>query len=112
MSLDRTITIERFTEARDQFGAITKEWAIVQTMRAKVVQGGASEQLMGAGLVESGVITFRTRFLRTRFQTETGLIVGFLTTDRLTFEGRTYDIKDIREIGRHRGLEIRAQRKD
>lgn len=112
MSLDRTITIERAVERRDEFGGITNEWVLVQTMRAKVVQGGTSEQLMGAGLVESGVITFRTRFLRTRFATDAGMVIGFLTTDRLTFEGRLYDIKDIREIGRRRGLEIRAQRRD
>lgn len=112
MSLDRTITIERAVERRDEFGSITQEWTIVSHMRAKVVQGGAAEYLAGAGLEDRGVITFRTRFLRTRFLMNGAEIIGFLTTDRLIFEGHTFDIKDIREIGRRRGLEIRAQRKD
>ena len=100
MSLDRTITIERFTEARDQFGAITQEWTVLRTLRAKLIQASASEYLAGAGLEDRGTVIFRTRW------------ADIALSDRLMFEGAAHDIKDIREIGRRRGLEIRTQRND
>ncbi|MFG1340562.1 head-tail adaptor protein [Xanthobacter autotrophicus] len=49
-SLDRAITIQRATEARDDFGEVSTTWADVATLRAALIQASTTEFLQGAGL--------------------------------------------------------------
>jgi hypothetical protein len=35
-------------------------------------------------------------------------VAGVKLDDRLTYEGATFDVKELKEIGRRRGLEIRC----
>ena len=37
-------------------------------------------------------------------------LAGITTADRVTFDGATYDIDEIAELGRKRGLELRCAR--
>lgn len=96
-TLDRTITIQRATEARDDFGVVTEVWAPVASLRAALIQASTTEFLQGAGLQGDAAVIFRTRFLE-----------GLTVRDRVLFEGVAHDIKEVKEIGRRRGLEIRT----
>lgn len=97
--LDRTISIERKTETVSPTGtgAVVKTWLNIATVRAEIVQQSASEFLTGFGEAENGTIVFRVRYL-----------AGITTADRVTYAGQVYDLKEVTEIGRRRGLELRA----
>lgn len=96
-SLDRIITIQRATEARDDFGVVSTTWAAVATLRAALIQASTTEFLQGAGLQGEAAVIFRTRFL-----------AGVTVRDRVLFEGVAHDIKEVKELGRRNGLEIRT----
>lgn len=95
--LDRTITIERKTEAVADSGAVVNVWTTIATVRAEIVTASADEFLTGFGEAESGTIVFRIRYL-----------ADITTADRVSYAGKIHDLKDITEIGRRRGLELRA----
>lgn len=95
--LDRTIAIERQVETVKPSGAVASTWTNIDTVRAEIVQQSATEFLTGFGEAESGSIVFRIRFLP-----------GITTADRVTYAGTAYDLKEVTEIGRRRGLELRA----
>lgn len=95
--LDRIITIERKSETVSDSGAVVTNWTPVATVRAEIVTSAASEFLTGYGEAESGTVVFRIRY-----------IAGITTADRVTYAGKIHDLKDITEIGRRRGLELRA----
>ncbi|UWR59110.1 phage head closure protein [Phaeobacter inhibens] len=95
--LDRQITIERVAKTLAVTGAESKTWAPVATVRAELVQRSADEFLTGFGVAESGNAVFRIRFLP-----------AITPADRVTCDGVTYDINEIAELGRQRGLELRC----
>ncbi|MBM3089257.1 phage head closure protein [Ensifer sp. T173] len=95
--LDRTITIERQTETIAPSGSVSNGWTPVATIRAEVVQQSANEFLSGFGEAENSTIIFRLRY-----------VPGITTADRVTYNGTAYDLEEIKEIGRRRGLELRA----
>ncbi|MCF6370974.1 phage head closure protein [Rhizobium halophilum] len=95
--LDRTIIIERQTETVKPSGAVVIAWTEVATMRGEIVQQSATEFLTGYGEAENGTVIFRIRYLP-----------GITTNDRVNFGGVIYDLKEIKELGRRRGLELRA----
>lgn len=95
--LDRTITLQRKTESISDSGAVVSAWTDIVTVRAEVVQQSATEFLTGYGEAETGTVIFRIRYL-----------AGITTADQIMFDGTSYNIKEIAEIGRRRGLELRA----
>jgi SPP1 family predicted phage head-tail adaptor len=95
--LDRQITITREAETVAASGAVSKAWAPVVNVRAELVQRSANEYLVGFGEADAGGAVFRIRYL-----------AGITTADRVTFYGVTYDIDEIAELGRRRGLELRC----
>jgi SPP1 family predicted phage head-tail adaptor len=95
--LDRTISIERKTETVSETGSVVSAWLNIATVRAEIVTQSASEFLTGFGEAESGTIVFRVRYL-----------AGITTADRVSYAGQVYDLKEVTEIGRRRGLELRA----
>ncbi len=95
--LDRQITLERLTETVAPSGSVTKAWAEIATVRAEIVEQSADEYLSGYGSGESGSIVFRIRYLD-----------GLTTADRVTYKGAAYDIDQLVELGRRRGLELRV----
>jgi len=96
-TLDRTIQIQRSTEVRDDLGVLTTAWATLATVRAALVQASTAEFLQGAGLQGEAAVIFRTRFL-----------ASVTVRDRILFEGVAHDIKEVKEIGRGKGLELRT----
>jgi SPP1 family predicted phage head-tail adaptor len=96
--LDRPITIERATTAIDDAGTPQTTWATVATLRAQIITQSAQEFIRaeGGGTSENAIV-FRTRYVE-----------GVQLDDRVTYEGASFDVKETKEIGRRRGLEIRC----
>jgi len=95
--LDRQITIERKTKTKTPTGSVVETWQEVTSLRAEIVQQTATEFFTGYGEAENGMIIFRTRYLG-----------GITTADRVTYNGTAFNLKEIKEIGRRRGYELRG----
>lgn len=98
--LDRTIRIDRYSAgAPDNFGTVTAGWEMLATLRAQVVQASTEEFINANGASDETIVIFRTRYL-----------AGVTNADRIIFDGQTFSLKEVKEIGRRRGLELRAAR--
>lgn len=96
-SLDRVIIVQRATETRDALGQVTQAWAPIATLRAAVIQASTAAYLKGAGLEAEGAVVFRVRWLD-----------GLTVHDRILYQGVAHDIRELKELGRREGLEIRT----
>lgn len=99
-ALDRRIVIERATTTPDEFNASAETWATLATVWAEKSDVKDGER-MRAGSVSSEITTrFRIRHSTT--------VADVSPKDRVRFDGRTYDIVAVKEIGRSEGIEITA----
>lgn len=96
--LDRRITIERLTETVKPSGSVVKAWTPIATVWAEVIQQSATEFFTGFGEAETGTMIFRIRY-----------VANITTADRVTYNGSTYDLKEIKELGRRDALELRGE---
>ena len=96
-SLDKEITIERAITTLNTVGVPQTTWATLATMRAQLVQAGTDEFIRDYGASSETVIVFRTRWLD-----------DVTVADRVSYEGRKHDIKQVKELGRRKGLELRT----
>lgn len=96
-SLDRRITLERESSTVTPSGGVMKAWTPLATVSAELVRRKADEIPTGFGEAENGTVQFRIRYFP-----------GLTTADRIAYDGKFFGIKEITEIGRRRGLEIRA----
>jgi SPP1 family predicted phage head-tail adaptor len=98
--LDRTIRIDRYNATSvDDYGTPGDSWEVLATLRAQVVQASTDEFIRSQGAVVETVIIFRTRFLS-----------GVTTADRIHYQDGDFNIKEVKEIGRREGLELRCVR--
>lgn len=95
--LDRTVEIQRHTVAVDDYGTQTEGWATVATVRAQVLQSTTEEFLRSFGTTSDIAIIFRIRH-----------VDGLTPTDRVLFAGQAYDLKEVKELGRREGLDLRC----
>lgn len=96
--LDKVISIEALLPAgTDEYGNPVEAWTPLATVRGQIVQASTEEFLRSYGQAEETAVIFRTRF-----------VDRVNTTHRVRFEDKLHDIKEVKEIGRRRGLEIRA----
>lgn len=99
--LNRMIDIERIgVPALDEDRVPVDTWATIAKLPAEFVQVSADEFLTGGGTASASVVIFRTRYRD-----------GVEETDRVRFNGRTFGILSVVELGRRQGLEIRASTK-
>jgi SPP1 family predicted phage head-tail adaptor len=95
------VTIERATSAQTATGAMGKTWTSRGQVWAEITpQRGdeASEQMQ---LSASVVHTIRLR--------RTGAAVGLTPADRITYQGRTFELTSVADIGeRNREIECQA----
>ncbi|MCJ8053892.1 phage head closure protein [Shinella curvata] len=98
--LDRTIKIQGFTNTVNEYGTPVETWTDKATLRAQIIQSSTEEFIRG-GAVDETVIIFRTRWL-----------ASVTTSDRIEYEGEAFNIKETKEIGRRKGLELRAVRSE
>lgn len=96
---DRSITIDRATNAIDGNGTVTQTWATIFTLRAKRLVNSRADQDAAQGASTVTTETFVTRY-----------VDGLTLEDRVTFEGSPFTLKEIREIGRRRGLQLRVEK--
>lgn len=96
--LDRTITIQRLAESVSPAGTVTDTWADIATARAELVSNTLTETGYAFGEADNDALVFRIRFR-----------ADITTSDRVSYEGRAYDLVGIVEIGRRRALELRCE---
>ena len=95
--LDREIVVQRGTEASDEFGGISFTWSDLVPLRAQLVQASTEEFMRNYGPDAEALTIFRTRYFD-----------GITTADRVVYAGEIHDIRELKEIGRREGLEIRT----
>lgn len=96
--LDRSITIQTFSSTVDADGTPVEAWATFATVRAQIVQASTDEFLAGYGETDKTAIIFRIRWLE-----------GVTTDHRVQYDGKDLNIRELKEIGRRKGLEIRCE---
>lgn len=97
--LDRRILIQRDAGERDSFGQPVEDWQNVATVWARVrwLSGNESFSEGGEQRVARQMVEFTVRWRP-----------GLEPRLRVVWEGRTYDIVDVAEIGRREGVSLRA----
>lgn len=95
--LDRTINIERSTHSVDAAGTPAFAWSPVVELRAELIEANTEEFIRSFGAGEEQLRIFRSRFVE-----------GVTTADQIVFEGKRHNIREVKELGRRRGLEIRT----
>jgi hypothetical protein len=98
--MDRSLTIQRLTaSAVSDYGAPIDAWADLVTLRAKKLTGVAKDETRTEIAVTDTLVKLQTYYYD-----------GLTPEDRATYEGATYTLKSISEIGRRRGLEIHIEK--
>lgn len=95
--LDRCIRIETRSQSQDSFGEQIETFAVLESCRAQVIPTTAVEPFQGDQYNAQRRATFVIRY-RT----------GIDETSRIVYNGDTYDITGLFEIGRRQWLEIQA----
>jgi SPP1 family predicted phage head-tail adaptor len=95
--LDKTIVIQRRGETVDEYGTVTEGWTDFDTLRAQVITSSTEEFLQSAGTTGKTAIVFRIRHRD-----------GIVLTDRVAYRGQAFDIKEVKELGRRDGLDLRC----
>lgn len=95
--LDKTIVIQRFTSTVDDYGTPLETWADLATVRAQIIQATTEEFMKGWGASTEAATVFRIRHMD-----------GITPADRVTYLDRSYDLKEIKELGRREGLDLRC----
>lgn len=98
-NLDRQIIIQRSTRTTGGAGAPVETWAPIATLRAQLVEATTDEYIRGSGSSTERIVVFRTRF-----------IDGVTANDRVVYEGQPFTVKQIKELGRRKALEFRAEK--
>lgn len=97
--LDEVITIEAISDGPpDEYGISAPVWAAFASVRAQVLQQSTDEYLRGYGEGAAAVIIYRIRWLD-----------GLTVKHRVVRKGTAFNIKEIKEIGRRVGLELRCE---
>jgi SPP1 family predicted phage head-tail adaptor len=95
--LKETIILQRATTTVDASGTPLETWAELATIRAQVIQSTTEEFMRGWGSSTEAATIFRIRWRD-----------GITLADRVSFKGRNFDLKEIRELGRRAGLDLRC----
>jgi head-tail adaptor len=98
-NLDREITVQSSTTVIGDDGTPAVTWATVATLRAQRIEATTDEYIRSYGASTERIMVFRTRY-----------IDGVTGADQIVFEGQPFVIKQIKEIGRRKALEFRAER--
>lgn len=95
--LQHRVELQRMTETLGAGRSVVKTWTTYATGKAELRQSGLSEFLTSYGEGTSDTAVFLLRF-----------IPGVTVSDRILHGGKVWNIVAIAEIGRRRGLELRA----
>lgn len=98
-NLDRQIEIQSQTTEIDGWGTPFKSWTTFATMRAQMIQIATDNTEVDRGNVSDKLVTFRTRWLD-----------GVTLENQVVYNGQTYFLKNIKELGRRVGLDLICER--
>lgn len=97
--LDRTIKVQSFTSTVNGYGTPVQAWTDVATARAQIIQS-STEEFLTNGASDTTSIIFRTRYFE-----------GVNTSSQVVYDGETFNVREVKEIGRRKGLDLRCERK-
>src|SRR5215475_169336 len=95
---DRVIQIQSKGSAANVFGTKLPTWGSPVTLRAQKLENAIVNSESGAREVSDSKITLRTYWTN-----------GITLESRVTYEGQTYKIQSLKEIGRRVGLDITCE---
>jgi SPP1 family predicted phage head-tail adaptor len=95
--LDRQITLQEPTTSQNSYGEQTTTWSDSATVWAQVQQQSGREMFAAGKLAEVDML-FKIRYRSSVDETW-----------RISYDGRTYEIESVKELGRQDGLEIAAK---
>ncbi len=95
--LQHVIELQRLTKTKGANHQQVQTWATYATGKAELRQAGISEFLTSYGEGTSNTAAFLIRWLP-----------GVSVSDRILHGGKVWNIVAIAEIGRRKGLELRA----
>lgn len=98
--LDRKITIQRATYARNDFGEQVPTWATLATVRCEAKPVSDSERVKSREVSAEISMRFTIRWNST--------VSTVNPKDQIVFEGDTFDIVGVKFIGFREGLEVSA----
>ena len=96
-ALDRRLTIQRAITTPNAFNEPVASWADVATVWARQQPNRGAERFAAQQIVGQGTMTFQIRY-RTDVR----------VTDRILYQGRIWNVLDVREVGRRVITEIDA----
>lgn len=96
--LDQTIGVYKYTHTgEDPYGAPQFGWVKAIDLRAQRVETSTEEFFRTYGVTSETLTVFRTRYYP-----------GVTPADQIRHDGLEYNIREIKPIGRRRGLEFRC----
>lgn len=98
-SLDRLIEIQRRTTGLDLYGTPLETWSTYATLRAQLLKNATDDREGERGHTTDAVLTFRTYYF-----------ASLSLNDRLLYQGESYNVTGIIEIGRRVGMDVGCQR--
>lgn len=98
--MDRRITLQRATLATNAYGERVETWGTLATVWAQIQykEGSGKEAVQSDQLFSSQPVHFIIRY-----STD---VSSIRPSDRVSYNGDTYQIEGIQEIGRSEGLRI------
>jgi head-tail adaptor len=95
--LDRTIVIERPLTTVDDNGTPSQAWTEIARVRAQRIQASTEEFMRTFGTNSQTIVVYRIRY-----------VDGLTLSDRVREGVEIFDVKEIKEIGRRKSLELRC----
>jgi len=95
---DRIITIQRAVESTDSIGTVTQSWVDIGAVYASVIPMTGTEVFRSGMTSAAEVARFRLWF-----------VSGLTPKDRISYDGKIWNIKYLREIGRRCLHEVLAE---
>lgn len=96
--LDRQIAIQSFGTTVDDYGTPTETWTTVATVRAQIIEASTEEYQRAYGEGGNTSVVFRIRWLD-----------GITNAHRVQYDGKNLNIRETKEIGRRKGIELRCE---
>lgn len=98
-NLDRLIDIQRRTTGLDLYGTPIETWTTYATMRTQLLKNATDDREGERGHTTDAVLTFRMYYF-----------ASLSLNDRLLYEGQSYSVTGISEIGRRVGMDVTCER--
>ena len=100
--LDRIITIQQRTVARDSYGGEIVTWVDLAMVWCAIMRSSTFERFVESSNIEQSA---QLQFFRIRWRDDID------ETMRLLYDGHEWDIEGIVEVGRRRHLDVVARRR-